>query len=159
MVAIAYHLNWTAYGTWLPGDERGWVQSGVPATQPPDPERERRAELCMAEARVLLAPEQRELVAQTIQDHCRIRGWTLHAVNVRSNHVHVVVTANREPKEVMDQFKAWYSRKLSDHAGLKEPVARTAGRRRWWTEGGSKKVIATEEYLREAIEYVLERQG
>jgi hypothetical protein len=28
MPPIAYHLTWTTYGTWLPGDSRGWVQSG-----------------------------------------------------------------------------------------------------------------------------------
>jgi hypothetical protein len=22
---LAYFLTWTAYGSWLPGDERGWV--------------------------------------------------------------------------------------------------------------------------------------
>jgi hypothetical protein len=22
---LAYYLTWTTYGTWLPGDERGWV--------------------------------------------------------------------------------------------------------------------------------------
>jgi hypothetical protein len=23
---LAYFLTWPTYGTWLPGDERGWVQ-------------------------------------------------------------------------------------------------------------------------------------
>jgi hypothetical protein len=23
---LAYFLTWTTYGTWLPGDERGWVE-------------------------------------------------------------------------------------------------------------------------------------
>lgn len=159
MPSIAYHLSWTAYGTWLSGDERGWIQPSVPGTQPPDPERKRQAEEHMAEDAVQFTAEQRNLVEQTIGDHCRIRGWPLHAVNMRSNHVHVVVSANRDADEVMNQFKAWCSRKLSDQAGLTERVARKAGRRRWWTEGGSKKLIDSEEYLRNAIEYVLEKQG
>jgi len=25
---LAYFLTWTTYGTWLPGDERGWVLKG-----------------------------------------------------------------------------------------------------------------------------------
>jgi REP element-mobilizing transposase RayT len=155
---LAYHLSWTAYGTWLSGDERGWVQSGVPVVQLPDAERKWQAEECMAEEAVHFTVEQRSLIEQTILDHCRIRGWALHAVNVRSNHVHVVVSANRDASQVMDQFKAWCSRKLSDQAGLEKQVARKAGRRRWWTEGGSKKRIDSEEYLRNAIEYVLEKQ-
>src|SRR5438309_2044603 len=26
MQPLAYHLIWTTYGTWLPGDARGWIQ-------------------------------------------------------------------------------------------------------------------------------------
>jgi len=63
---------------------RGWVESGVPGVQPPDAARERLARQCMAEPEVLLSLDQREKVTETIQGHCRIRGWTLHAVNVRT---------------------------------------------------------------------------
>ena len=32
---LAYYLTWTTYGTWLPGDERGWVWRGkVSAARP-----------------------------------------------------------------------------------------------------------------------------
>lgn len=158
MSALAYHITWTTYGTWLPGDGRGWVMWGELGINPPDPRQERRARERMAESSVLLTEEQRKLVEQTIRDHCRIRGWVLHAVNVRTNHVHVVVTANREAGEVMNQLKAWCSRKLSDAAGLVEKVGKKAGRRHWFTEGGDKQVIETEEYLENAIRYVAEGQ-
>ncbi len=26
---LAYYLTWPTYGTWLPGDERGWVKRGA----------------------------------------------------------------------------------------------------------------------------------
>jgi hypothetical protein len=45
----------------------------------------------------------------------------LHAVNCRSNHVHVVVTANRDPDEVREQFKAWCTRRLKQGAGADSP--------------------------------------
>ncbi|GIX03803.1 MAG: hypothetical protein KatS3mg113_0809 [Planctomycetaceae bacterium] len=96
MAVLAYHLTWTTYGTWLPGDSRGWVQWDEWGVKPPDPEQESAARRRMVEAAVLLTAEQRALVEQTIRDHCRIRGWHLHAVNARSKHVHVVVTADRE---------------------------------------------------------------
>jgi hypothetical protein len=41
MPVIAYHLTWATYGTWLPGDARGWVKWGELGIKPPDPERER----------------------------------------------------------------------------------------------------------------------
>ena len=155
---LTYHIIWTTYGTWLPGDARGWVKKGQWTVQPPDPDLDRQARERMAEPPVLLTPEQRSLVEQTIADHCRHRGWVLHAVQARTNHVHVVVTADRDPDEVRDQFKAWCSRKLSDAAGLVRTVAKKAGRRRWFTEGGDKELIDNEQYLTNAIQYVLEGQ-
>jgi hypothetical protein len=70
----------------------------------------------------------------------------------------LVVTADRDPDDVRDQFKAWCSRKLSDQAGLEAVVGRKAGRRRWFTEGGDAERIEDEAYLENAIRYVLERQ-
>jgi REP element-mobilizing transposase RayT len=126
--------------------------------QAPSPERERLARERMVESAVVLTKQQRAVVEQTIRDHCRIRHWQLHAVNVRTNHVHVVLSADRDPAEVMSQLKAWCSRKLSDAAGLKQTIAKKAGRRHWFTEGGDMQVIDSEEYLSNAIHYVLESQ-
>ena len=153
-----YHLIWTTYGTWLPGDERGWIKKKCLGIQPPDSVREYEARGLMVEDAVVLTDLQRDLVEHTIRDHCRIRNWYLHAVNARSNHIHVVVTADRNPDDVMDQLKAWCSRKLSDAAGLTSAVAIKAGRKRWFTEGGDKEIIEDEEYLENAILYVLESQ-
>ena len=159
MQPLAYHLIWTTYGTWLPGDARGWIQSGVPGVQPPDPERERQARECMAESAVLLNPEQRNRVTETIYEHSRIRAWALHAVNVRTNHAHVVVTCACAGEKARDEFKLWTSRRLSDLACLTTPVARKAGRRHWWTEGGDVRPIDDEQYLANAVEYVVNMQG
>ena len=68
------------------------------------------------------------------------------------------MTAKVDPEEVRNQFKAWCSRKLSDVAGLVTPVAKKAGRRHWFTEGGDNEIIEDEEYLGNAIRYVLEGQ-
>ena len=155
---LAYHIVWTTYGTWLPGDWRGWVMKGASWIQEPDPELERQSRERMVETAVLLTAEQRAIVEQTITDHCRIRKWTLHAVNARSNHIHVVATADRNQDDVRDQFKAWCARKLSDAAGLSNKVAKKAGRRHWFTEGGDCEKIGDEEYLVNAVRYVLEGQ-
>jgi REP element-mobilizing transposase RayT len=154
---LAYLLTWTTYGSWLPGDERGWVKEGEFEIQPPDPERREEARRRMRGEEVRLDETQRKLVEDTIGKHCRIRGWYLHAVNARTNHVHVVVTADIDPERARDQFKAWCTRRLS------ELEARRAGasgqpRRDWWTEKGSAKWINDEEYLANAIRYVLEGQ-
>lgn len=151
---LAFHIVWTAYGTWLSGDERGWVQWGRWEVRAPDSDKEHQHRERMREPSVLLSDEQRAIVEKTIVEHCRIRGWTLHALKMKPAHVHVVITADRKGQEVRDQFKAWCSRKLSDAAGLTETVAKGAGRRHWFTEGGDCEHIDSEEYLQNAIRYV-----
>src|SRR5688572_13990414 len=86
---LAYFLTWTTYGTWLPGDARGWVPDGGGDIRPPDPEREVAARRRMTEPPVKLSQDQRRIVCETIAEHCRVRSWCLHAVNARTNHVHV----------------------------------------------------------------------
>ena len=46
----------------------------------------------MKEKAVLLDAQHRQVVEDVIRKHADIRRWELHAVSVRSNHVHVVVT-------------------------------------------------------------------
>src|SRR5207302_9184893 len=108
---LAYLITWTTYGTWLPGDERGWIQTGK-GVQPPDSRRQEEAIALMTEDACVLTTEQRGLVERTVADHCRIRRWELHIVNCRTNHVHVIVSADREKEGVREQFKARCTRRL-----------------------------------------------
>ena len=149
-----YHIIWTTYGTWLPGDDRGWMRHGIPAVQPPDPKLQLVCRARMKEEIVLLNDAQIEVVAKTISDHCLKRRWTIFAIAVKTNHVHVLVEADRKGQIVRDQLKAWCSRRLSDQAGLKTIQTKTGGRRRWFTERGYVSQIEDEEYFQEAIAYV-----
>ncbi|MBI2806884.1 MAG: transposase [Planctomycetes bacterium] len=146
---LAFLLTWTTYGSWTRGDSRGWVKKGESGIKAEDVPLNARAGADQKETTLLLDEKQRHVVDTTIRDHCKFRGWTLHAINVRTNHVHVVVTADRDPDDVMTQFKAWCSRKLK---------VTDSERERWWTKGGSTKWINDEAYLANAIRYVLERQ-
>src|SRR5262249_35260162 len=87
---VAYFLTWTTYGTWLPGDERGWNRKGEADIQPANPLFVEMARSRMKEPAFRLSAGDRQIVEGTIRDHCRVRTWHLHAVNVCSNHVHVV---------------------------------------------------------------------
>jgi REP element-mobilizing transposase RayT len=144
---LAYFLTWTTYGTWLPGDERGWVKYHK-GQHRPHPPRKLEASARMMEAACRLSPSERQVVEETVTDHCRIRHWTLHAVNCRSNHVHVIVTADRHPDEVRRQLKAWTARKLKQ----------LRARKTWWTERGSRRYLNDEESLEAAILYVRDAQ-
>jgi REP element-mobilizing transposase RayT len=149
---LAYFLTWTTYGTWLPGDERGWVRR--PGTfEPPNTNLKRIARQLQSETSLILSVDQRHVVENTIREHCQVRGWHLWIVRALSNHVHVVVTANSyNPHTVMDQFKAWCTRKL------KTASAAGSQRKNWWTERGSTRYINDDESLEAAIIYVRDFQ-
>ena len=147
---LAYFLTWTTYGTWLPGDERGWNRKHEPEPQRPNALFAEMAASRMTEPEFRLSTSDREIVEATIRKHGDIRGWSLHAVNARTNHVHVVVTAGGYPPEtVYEQFKAWCTRKL-------KPMH--TGRENFWTERASRRWINHEEDLAAAVIYVLEAQ-
>ena len=154
---LAYFITWTCYGTFLPGDDRGWTKWHK-GDQIPQPLLEDWCGDQMSETAVLLDPKQREIVNQVVRDHCGIRGWTLHAVNCRSNHCHVVVTAiNYDGEQVRDQFKSWAKRRLKDHQRHHDSV-RGELRERWWTRKGSIRKLFDDESVEAAIIYTLEAQ-
>ncbi len=110
----------------------------------------------LSQAPAQLCPKQRDLVDSVIRQHCEIRGWYLHAVNVRTMHVHVVVSAEEHPDTILQQFKAWATRRLNEQYPLEEN--HHGSNPKWWTEHGSTKWINDEAHLMEAIDYVLNRQ-
>ena len=145
---LAYFLTWTTYGTWLPGDGRQWVDKRGWAGKPyecPDGRRAATARSRMKQSGVNLRPGQRRAVEDAIRSVCCFKGWVIHALNVRSNHVHLVLTAeDTTPERLMTTLKAWASRRLNE----------VSDRHRWWTRHGSTRYIGTERSLQGAIEYV-----
>ena len=152
---IAFFLTWTCYGTWLPGDHRGstrWHRG----FQPPQPQLEKWTHSRMKSDAVLLTADQRSIVEATVQKHVEIRKWYLHQVNCRTNHCHVVVTAqDYSPDVVLDQLKSWCKRKLTDQ---QRSLAISPIRDRWWTRGGSRRLVFDEETLAEVVAYVRDAQ-
>lgn len=147
---IAFFLTISSYGTWLPGDSRGWVEYRH-GWQLPDPSRELEAQARMTEDACTLAAHERAIVEQQIQETCQHRGWVLHAVNCRSNHLHAVISApNTNPKKIRVDIKGWCTRRL------KERVDST--RDNWWAERGSIRWIFDDRSLETVILYVTEAQ-
>lgn len=116
----------------------------------------------MKEKTVLLSLHQREAVENVISEHAVHRGWELHAVSARSNHVHVVVTAIPKTgkqdyrvadgvKRVRDQFKVNATRVLrqGENAIQKEKV---------WRKGGDIQFIDSDHDLEQVVIYVTESQ-
>jgi len=131
---IAYFLTFTTYGTWLHGREPESVDRqhntfGTPMLAP-DPELEQKQRAKMKQPEYRLDENQRTIVLETILEVAKHRGWHVWAAHVRSNHVHVVISANVKPEKVLIDLKAWSSRRLKERLG--EPPDRDR-----WTRHGS----------------------
>ena len=147
---IGYFLIWVTYGTWRPGDARGWVEYRH-GFQLPDSARAEEATAKMTEDACRLSEQQRNAVQRQIRETCRHRGWHPHAVNCRSNHVHVVLSApDTRPKKIRTDLKAWATRCLKQQFD--------ANRENWWAERGSIRYLYKEDSLHAAVAYVIEGQ-
>ncbi len=168
---VRLFITWTTYGTWLPGDKRGWRKwkSGQQQPQP------LLADWCrdqMNEQPLFLDQHQRDAVENVVREHAEIRGWQLDAVSARSNHVHVAVslvlsvsgkalaagdtetltakaltTGSSAIKRVRDQFKANGTRVLRN---LPIPVTHE----KVWTKGGDIQLIDTDDDWEQVILYI-----
>jgi len=97
-----WFLTWRTYGTWLPG-ENGFVGyyypdgarrvidnlPGMPATEQ-IPALERYARTAMKAEPVQLTVQQAHVVLAQLQESAAYRGWSLEAVAVMVNHIHIV---------------------------------------------------------------------
>ncbi len=94
----------------------------------------------------------RTIVLRTIREVARHRRWKLWASHVRTNHVHLFVTAPDKPEKVMADFKAWASRRL------REAFDESVGRNRW-TQHGSTRWLNDTIALDCSVAYVVDEQG
>ena len=148
---LAYFITWTVYGTHLQGDENGWKKRRD-HHQLPQPRLEQWRRERLNHPVLMLTTDQRLAVENVIRAHSDYRDWKLWAVSCRSNHVHVVVTAQpHSGKQVRDQFKANATRVL------RESWQEFAGRP-VWTVGGDWQCINTDEDLETVTTYVSDAQ-
>ena len=153
---LAYLITFRTHGTWLHGDLRGSVDRfrntyGTPRI-PVDLRWERYNERRMKLAPVKLDARRRLAINAAIDETCAIRKWRLWARNVRTNHVHVVVSAPCDPEIVLRALKANGARKMNE-AGCWQS-SRTP-----WARKGSKRWLWTHDQLKSAIKYVVDEQG
>ena len=156
-MALAYFITFSTYGTWLHGTDKaqGSVDRqhnvyGTPFVAP-DRARENQAAVRMTDPPYTLPESARGIVCEAIVGICRDNGWRLHALHVRTNHVHVVVSAEREPGRLMSDLKARASRELN-RLGTDNSVKR-------WTRHGSTRHLFDEASVAAAVAYTLDEQG
>lgn len=136
-------LTWTTYGSWLQGDERGYVKDGeiLPANKALNAANR----ALMASPEISLTLGQRRLVEDALRKEAETLRQEIIAVAVGKNHVHLVVTANG-----LDVGNAVSHYKNSARLALQG----NGFCGRLWTRGFSKRYCFDEHGLHAMIEYV-----
>ncbi|MCS6976669.1 MAG: transposase [Gemmatales bacterium] len=169
---LTWLLTSTTYGTWLPGDPRGFV-GRVWDKRPDDAttethrvehnqvhtpyDRDMPGLYAASQERlkgrpILLTSEQAQAVLKQFQETAGYRRWELHATSVMANHFHLVVTAPETTltKDLLRDFKSYSARVLNCLWGRPESGT-------WWTASGSRRRLPTERAVADAIAYVLDQ--
>lgn len=150
---LAYLITFRCYGTWLHGDERGsyrrshGVISGV-SRIPARPGLRKAESTQLKHEPVTLNAKQRTVVENAVREVCVHRKYRLRAINVRTNHVHTVVSAVCEPEPILDAFKSYSTRALR-RSGLLDISVKP------WARHGSTIYLWKEHAVAKAVEYVL----
>ena len=162
---FAIHITWTCYGTWLPGDERGYVSNtllpgggylprqntpGTPGTAD-DPYTRQRALSLQRDSTVFLDLEQALVVAHALVKAAQARDWRIVRAAVMCNHIHnVVMNCTDDGPAVRRILKG------NSHAALAEHTGRG---QRWWTAGGSDRYKRDWQAIENAVNYVAQQPG
>jgi REP element-mobilizing transposase RayT len=149
-------ITFACYGNHLHGEESGSVdpRHNLPGSRllEADPQRVSVERHAMDQTPYALDQHRRTAVLEALRGVCTHRGWTLLAAHVRTTHVHIVLEAEVQPERIMNDFKSYASRRLN---GLRHDRPD----RRRWERHGSTRWLWNDDAVREAIRYVVEKQG
>lgn len=150
---LAYLITLRSYGTWLHGDEKGSIdRHGFNIYNTPRMfHSEKLNDLmkrAMKQSPMFLAEKERSCVLNAIKEVCNFRGYEMYAVNIRTNHLHAVVSANANPNKIVNDFKAYATRRLRNDKLIGE-------NRIVWARGKSRQYFWKTVHVETAIDYVL----
>jgi REP element-mobilizing transposase RayT len=156
-IPLAYLITFRCYGTWLHGDARGSIDRfrnlyKSPYIEPDKRWRQHNTNTLRSEP-LTLSAAQRESVEKAIRETCTLRNWILRAINVRTNHAHVVVSiGDIKPERSLNAFKANATRQMRQDGCWQQPHSP-------WADKGSKRRLWNERSIERAIDYVINGQG
>jgi len=140
---LGYMVTWTTYGSWLQGDERGYVKHGKIISG--NPKILQACQRLQKSASVKLDSEAKAIVRQAILNEAKRIGHTIEALAVYSNHVHLVARPCQESiEEIVSRYKNVAMFALRKHSQVG----------RVWTHGFDKRFCFSQDDLNQRIEYV-----
>jgi REP element-mobilizing transposase RayT len=155
-IPLAYFITFRTYASWLHGDIRLSVSRTKNIYNTPKINPNKNLETQMHDQKkhelILLSKKQGDIILESTVEVCNKYQWRLHSLHVRSNHVHLTVSANEQPEIIMTRIKAratFYLRKQGEFSKSQKI----------WARHGSTKYLWSPESLYFATEYTTELQG
>jgi REP element-mobilizing transposase RayT len=152
----AYLITFRTYGSWLHGDERGSIDryhNAFRGSRVPTNHIMHRQQIAKLKYNAIkLNTAQRSVVKHAIYKVCAHRGWKIFAINIRTNHIHVVVWAQVSPEILVRDFKSYSTRALRQRSLWSYKHSP-------WVDGSSKRFLWKERSVENACEYVINGQG
>jgi DNA replication protein DnaC/REP element-mobilizing transposase RayT len=139
-IPLAYFITVSTYGSRLPGDPSGWVERrrnqygaprGVPCIK-----LQQRSRWALRSDTLVLSPAMRSCVERSIRDACRLAGWAVIAIEVRTNHFHVLVASGENAGQTLSRLKGCATRAL-------RATSLVTHDQRVWSKQGSTKYVWT----------------
>ncbi|MDY7110395.1 MAG: transposase [Planctomycetota bacterium] len=161
-------LTWPAYGTWLPGPARGWVDPGSRQqdTTPPEPDEalsaHRRRALKWPPVR--LDDHHRRVILDDLGRIAEVRRFRPLLAVAAVDHVHLLleVEEGRDIPRLVQLIKGALSRVLTVATGDK-PAISTAGRgllhHKWWTRQYSFRLVEDDQILQALRRALMEHEA
>jgi hypothetical protein len=162
---FALHITWTTYGTWLPGDQRGYVSNtlqenrryarrenrvGRPYAKDSAITRQRAAAL-QKYPTAFLTPQLALVVAQELVKAATKRHWHIARAAIMAAHAHVVIMKCPADGPAVRRIL-----KGTTQARLNKVVRRP---QKWWTQGGSDRFKNSRSAIENAIWYLARQEN
>ena len=156
-IPLAHLITFRCYGTWLHGDERSSIDrfhnQYKSAYHQPNQNLHNFETKLLKSKPVSLDAQKRQAVELAIREVCHYQNWLLRAINVRTNHVHLVVSiGDSGSSKALNSFKAYSTRKLRENNLWNfshSPWAEKRSQRRLWNKRS----------IEIAVDYVINGQG
>jgi REP element-mobilizing transposase RayT len=157
---FALFITWTTYGTWLPGDPRGYVSNTLMETGRYAPKQNQRgqpisrgnpqtlaaAQKAQKHDTVWLLPQHAITVAEALKNAAAARHWHIIRAAVMAGHVHTLTAKCPDDGPAVRRILKGVS-----NAAL---CAAAGHPGRWWTRGGSGRYLHSQRSLEAVEEYI-----
>jgi REP element-mobilizing transposase RayT len=140
---LGYMITWTTYGTWLQGDERGYVKNGK--IYPANATLLQANKQLQTQDEIRLSKIQQQVIREAIIKEAQSQGQQIFALSVDATHVHIVAENISQP---ISKIVAYY--KKASRLALKS----IGHEGKIWTKGYDKRFCFDRASLERRIQYV-----